>query len=262
MHICNSNISLIQNVNIMTQKEEILAYFAEDRSFLSGVRLFSKYGRNHAFAQLMNRKGESPENLAKIHFQLWKLTGLPEAKMNETLRVPTMPTDPAEQVKLIPEEVVKTIKLREVFPFLATKDCPRELKILVNDMLTTYETYKKAHQALMNADVEEEIAKLSEEVVENYLENRQIWDELQHYKEKGEVLGQHPIFSEMVRQDELAAKGTGELIKLEKSLENNINRTKAQLAKEDKPHLNQERTERLEAMQKDRVIVRRLLNLS
>jgi hypothetical protein len=247
---------------IMNKTQEIKQYFTEDRSFAKGLQLFNKYGRNMAFLQLLNRKGENEKTLAQLHYQLAKLGGISEREMKAILASPVMPTNPVEKVKLIPEEVVKSIKLRDEFPFLSNKDCPRELKILVNDMLTTYETYKMAHEELLDAAVEDEIKKLSADVVENFLENRQIWDELNHYKEKGEVLGEHPIFAQMERQDELAKMTQEDLILLERNLVNKINRTKAQIKKGDKPHLNQERSERIKEFEFDLPIVRRLLNIN
>ena len=99
------------------------------------------------------------------------------------------------------------------------------------------------------------------EVVENYLENRLIWAELVEYRDRGKVLGQHPIFAEMNRQDELEKLEMPELIKLEKNLLNKINRTKAQIAKGDKPHLNKERQDRVDEFEIDYRCVKRLLKL-
>jgi hypothetical protein len=40
--------------------------------------------------------------------------------------------------------------------------------------------------------------------VENYLENRKIWAELEHYKKTGAILGEHEIFERRRKEKELA----------------------------------------------------------
>lgn len=132
-------------------------------------------------------------------------------------------------VSVVPDNVKRSIKLREEFPFLGKKDCPEVLKILVNDMLTAYDDYIKGHQKLVEGASQNDIEALSESVTENYLENRQIWDELNHYKEEGELLGNHYIFVWLDRRAEIVAMQNPELVKLRDQLNNKIPRTKKQI---------------------------------
>ncbi|MEL6919183.1 MAG: hypothetical protein AAFO99_15815 [Bacteroidota bacterium] len=46
-----------------------------------------------------------------------------------------------KQVSDLPKKVKASIRLREQFPFLREKDCPDSLKLLVSDMITSYEDF-------------------------------------------------------------------------------------------------------------------------
>lgn len=172
-----------------------------------------------------------------------------------------------EQYKLkkldqaVPDKIRHTMKLREEFPFLKEKDCPGELKELVADMLTAYDNYTQAHAKLFENISQKEVEELSKDVVENYLENRQIWAELNHYKEHGEVLGEHPLFDWIKRRDEIRAMKEGDLVKLRDSLRNNLPRTK-KLIKDEPDHKDTEkRHERVEQFEKELDLVNQLLKI-
>ncbi len=161
----------------------------------------------------------------------------------------------------LPEYVRKSIKLRDEFPFLREKDCPEPLKILVADMISAYENYMLAHERLFAAVTPEEFAEATADVVENYLENREIWDELEYYKQKKELLGKHPVFEQMVRFKEIAKMKGNELAKLQKSLENNISRNKKKIEEQPEHPETHNRTEKVEAYQRELTEVKRLLGL-
>lgn len=151
----------------------------------------------------------------------------------------------------IPENVQKTIKLREEFPFLKEKDCPEELKVLVADMLTAYDNYVEAHEQLFDTISEKEIDRLTQQVVENYIENQAIWKELNYYKEKKELLGKHPIFEWMKRKEKIEALSNADKLKLRDNLKNNIFRTK-QKVEENPEHKNTaERKKRISRAEKE-----------
>jgi hypothetical protein len=95
----------------------------------------------------------------------------------------------------LPTEVKQGIRLRDEFPFLKDSDCPALLKILVADKLTAFGNYRDAHANLFKEGITpEEFENSARLLVENYLENRLIYDELVHYKETKQILGKHPIF--------------------------------------------------------------------
>jgi hypothetical protein len=222
-------------------KTDILTYLQTDRSFDAGVQLYMQHGRSLSFKTTLNRQGFTQYNHALLLEELRKLADiLPEqfkaiqqkpivAKTTE----PTEPVTPEEKqvfIAEIPEQIRKSIRLRDDFPFLAQPNCPDEFKILVHDMLTAYANYVDAHKRLFDAASGEELQGIATAVVEGYLENRQIWDELNHYKLTGKVLGKHPIFKTTDRILEIRNMTTAELVKLQKSLMNNIARTRKTVA--------------------------------
>lgn len=113
-----------------------------------------------------------------------------------------------------PEPVRKMIRFREKYPFLNAPDCPDVLKILVADMFTAYGNYKAAHarlQVLGDADAATAAADC-ETVVTEYLKNREIWDELEYYRENGAILGKATKFREMEAAEDLSKISDVDLI--------------------------------------------------
>lgn len=98
-----------------------------------------------------------------------------------------------------PEPVRRMIRFREKYTFLNNPDCPDILKVLVNDMFAAYDTYKTAfaHLQALPDETISEAATEAERVVNAYLANREIWDELEHYRTTGEILGKAAKFREL-----------------------------------------------------------------
>lgn len=259
--------------------KEIISFFKTDRSFDAGVRLYGKYGLSKSFKITLNRQGYSKYNEGILHEELRKVAGLTDQQLKSILAVPVRKVvakkaktaeapkkkqtpPPVEKISDIPAQIKKTIRLREEFPFLKTPECPNELKILVADMLTAYETYKTDHEKLFEAATQEEIQELSKSVVENYIENKLIWKELNHFKEHGKVLGEHPVFSWMKRLEQIRSMNNSELIKLREQLKNKIHRTR-KLIKDNPEHAETgKRTERQQSFEKELKEVERLLGLN
>jgi hypothetical protein len=259
--------------------KSILDYFKTDRSWDGGVKLFFKYSRNKAFQRKIQIQGETQRNLEMLHYQLWKLTGLPERQLRATLNEPVSkvpepdtkaaPLDTNETNDTLQEKKPATMtvqeatrmKLRDEFPFLGETSCPDSLKVLVSDMLTAHDKYVQAHQDLYEISDEKQAFEAADAVIDNYLDNRAIWDELVHYKKTGKILGNHPYFEELNRRKELQAMSVPELIKLEKQLSNNIWRNKNKLEKDPKPHLEKSRKANIAEYEADLKFVKGLLNL-
>lgn len=110
-------------------------------------------------------------------------------------------------------------KLRDDFPFLNDANCPDELKVLVADKVTAYKAYVKGQSDLVkhtNGDLaleEDEAKNLAAKVVENFEKNREIYEELNYYKEHGKILGKHPIFATLTLEREVAEMSTEECFK-------------------------------------------------
>ena len=261
--------------------QKIINWLKYDRSFKTGSAIYMAAGSNLILKTTFNRQGESTFNSAMLLKELILLSGLHQDEVNfilaspvssyqkASLPEPTPVTIPTEVVPDLPEEtpiltsiplnVLKSIRLRDEFPFLNNKDCPSQLKILVNDMLSAYDRYKAAHEALFTAESEAALLEYAKETVENYLENRMIWDELNHFKEHHEVLGSHPIFAEQEVLTELSSMNAQQLSKEKTNLGKAIGRLRLQLEKADKPELNFARTELIASKERLLVAVNKLL---
>jgi hypothetical protein len=93
-------------------------------------------------------------------------------------------------------------------------------------MISAYNRYLEGHKDLFRATNEKELFAATHQVVENYLDNRAIWLELEYYKKNKVVLGKHPAFYRTERIAEIKQMTTAELVKLRDSLTNNMARTK------------------------------------
>lgn len=134
-----------------------------------------------------------------------------------------------KQVAEIPTEVKPAIKLRVQFPFLNEADCPDVLKILVADLITAYDTYADAHKELFAQLTQEQLSNIAATVVENYINNKLVFAELEHYKAKNELLGEHPIFERLEWESKMKQLNANELSKQLNNLTNNLNRNKSKL---------------------------------
>lgn len=257
-------------------KEKILNYLKSDRSFDTGLTLYMQHGQSESFKRILNRQGFNEYNHKLLLEELRKSAGIPEDQFRYIVSQPVISNDPEQTgepsgpptpeevtafIGQLPEYVKKSIRLRDEFPFLKDPDCPDPLKILVADMISAYDNYHEAHERLFTALTPEDFARASADVVENYLENRTIWDELNHYKEKKELLGKHPIFERLVRLAEISKMTGTELVKLQKSLENNIARNKKKIAEEPDHPETHNRIQRVEEYSIDLDDVKRILSL-
>jgi len=237
-------------------KDIIVKYLETDRTYESGVKLFMQIpNASMGFKQTLNRQPCTPYLHQMLLEQLSELAGIHRDEFNDIISRPVTlvakmevvpdppagddegegnqevtPEEKAAFITEIPEHVRKSIRLRDEYPFLASPDCPTELKILVHDMLTAYVNYVDGHKRLFEATTGEELQEIAAGVVENYIENHEIWDELNHYKTAGELLGKHAIFAQSARIAEIKAMTTADQVKLQKNLMNNLARTKKNIA--------------------------------
>jgi len=128
-----------------------------------------------------------------------------------------------------PVAAVGGLKIREEFPFLAEKECPDEFKILVADMFTAWGNFKDAHKELVADKTDAELFVLAKEAIENFQLNKEIWDELNYYKENKEVLGNHPIFKEKVLKAAVAKMTPVALMKRKTNLKSYVSKEKKKL---------------------------------
>ena len=229
-------------------KKEIVRYLQGPRDYREGVSLYQKYGINLRLKKQFAVE-ETAATKAILIEELRKLAGMTESEFKKLPRLALMsesvPKAEAENQQVPnnenPEKVTgpipatetqkKIIRFREQFPFLNQPDCPDSLKILVADMFTSFGNYKNALDKLYTlGDKEsEEAAGLCETVVEEYLKNREIWEELEYYKEHGRILGKAAKFRELEKADELAKLSDVELVNKRRSAEVNISKRKKAL---------------------------------
>ncbi|WP_321517449.1 hypothetical protein [uncultured Bacteroides sp.] len=132
----------------------------------------------------------------------------------------------------VPEAVKKTIRFREDFPFLNAPDCPDKLKVLVADMFRAYDVFREAHEQLVNMPDNTsfgEAFKEAQTAVESYLDNREMWEELEYYKENGEILGKAGCLKSLVEQKEISGLSDLDLSKQISNARSNISKAKASL---------------------------------
>ena len=134
-----------------------------------------------------------------------------------------------------------------------------ELEALASRKFTKYRAYVRLHRQLRDCTTLEQSAKVAGELVDNYIDNRQIWQELTWYQQHGSILGKHPSFAEFRRRKQLNDMPVKALVKRQQQVEMNIWRVKSELAKGDKPHLDATRRERLAGYEKERADIVRLL---
>lgn len=221
-------------------KEVIQNWIDKGCDYHSGIALLKKYGSS---LQVRLIESNRAQNKYLLIYILCQLAGIDAPKVERK------PKQPVENLK----------KFREEFPFLNTPQCPIELKALVTDKFTSFYAYRDLHRELRGCDTLDECAKVSKSLLENYIENRAIYAELEYFKLHKKVLGMHPIFKHYRRMKDLRTMSIKDLVKKQINLQHNIWRIESELKKGDKPELDAERNFRLELKKNELNEVNRLL---
>lgn len=121
-----------------------------------------------------------------------------------------------------------------MFPFLKRDDCPVKFKILVSDKMISYNTVLKNRQLIIEDAKspfldDSERLELAKSTVENFENDQLLFDELIHYHETGEVLGNHPMFKKERFEQQVKAMSGVEAFKAYKNLAPRISREKKKL---------------------------------
>ena len=148
-----------------------------------------------------------------------KLTELTEAQQQAVEKL-------APAYAQVPETIKKVLRIREKYPFLRSQDCPEEFKIMVADMFTAYDNYREAYTLLSDKNTKDENLQLAEAVVENYLANRAMWEELDYYLANGEILGNLPIFELLKLRKEISELSDMDLMKKLNTTKPNLTKSK------------------------------------
>ena len=135
-----------------------------------------------------------------------------------------------------------------------------ELEALASRKFKHYRAYVRLHQELSDCTDLEQCSIKCKELIDNFLDNRLIWEELNYYQLHGSLLGKHPAFAEFRRRNDLRNLSTKELVRRQEQVENNIWRVKNEMAKGNKPHLDVVRKERLAGYEKELADINKLLD--
>lgn len=205
--------------------EDVHQWLRAGAEINAGLRLFDQISTNRHFARMVaaNPSKYRPMLIAK----LCTLTGIDPSIANKEQQTPLRP------------------KFREQYPFLRETGCPPELKILAADKLTAWENYTQAHAALFDCTSPEECYTTARKVLDNYLENRQIFEELDYYLRHRTPLGVHPIFERLRKIRAFRKLSIPELFKAQKRLQYRVWWLRKVIEKNDKPHLRENREELL-----------------
>ena len=168
---------------------------------------------------LMQLAGSLGITVDEVFSNETKLTELTEAQQQAVEKL-------APAYAQVPETIKKVIRIREKYPFLRSQDCPEEFKIMVADMFTAYDNYREAYTLLSDKNTKDENLQLAEAVVENYLANRAMWEELDYYLANGEILGNLPIFELLKLRKEISDLSDMDLIKKLNTTKPNITKSK------------------------------------
>lgn len=213
--------------------KRITDYLSGIRDYAEGVALYQQHGQNLRLKRLFAT--DDTQTTREILFdELRKLAGLTEGEFARLPRhaasgnggraqepVPDAvaaheeDADGGSHYAEAPETVKKMIRFREKYSFLNSPDCPDVLKVLVADMFTSYDNYKSAHARLQVLADDDAVAAVAdcEKVVAEYLNNREIWDELDYYRENGAILGKAAKFRELEAQENYSELSEMELMK-------------------------------------------------
>lgn len=231
-------------------RKEIVEYLTGPRDYSAGVALYNKYGANlmlkRAFAL-----DQTVANVEILHNELAKLAGLSSADLARLPKrakcascSPISADDAIEEMFSEPKEAVssykpasettkKMIRFRDKYTFLSEPDCPDVLKVLVADMFTAYGNYRSAFARLqvLGDEESEKAAAECEAIVEQYLANREIWEELEYYQEHHVVLGKAAKFREMEVKEDISQISDVDLVGKLRSAQVNLSKQKKALAK-------------------------------
>lgn len=162
---------------------------------------------------------------------------------------------------LAPQAVVAASarSFRDEWPFLGEPDCPMELKALAADKITAYREFARLHERLFSCETPEQCLETAKNAVENWYRNRNIASEFEYYREHHAILGKHPIFAESRRREELQGMDPLELARREAALKRSIARMSSRVRKGDRPDLDGDRTDLIDARRRELAEVQRMI---
>ena len=231
-------------------------WLAGPRDMTEGAALYRRFGTNRMLKRQF-AADRTPMAREMLVNEIRKLAGLSELEMQGMRRraavssgAPVRSTPASETPREVPESERQKIRFRERFPFLGSDDCPDVLKVLVADLFTAYGRFREAFESLQKGDLQRVMASECETAVENYVENRMIFDELEYYRDNKTLLGRHPKVRAVLRPDDdepdYMAMDVADLVKKLNSAQANVSKASAAVRKADTDERRAAAEERLE----------------
>ena len=272
----------------MTQREEILQWLNSPRSYDQGIDIYQRYGFNLMLKQMFRRSGRTKLTEMTLIEELRKLANLTENELKaikpstaQSVALSQQPSTASHTRHTVPDTTKQAIRFRERFPFLNEPSCPDVLKVAVADMFTAYGRYKEAHAQLQTIDdavpdatiTSEDVpsvavsqqpssqpatkpsaAQLSQDVVENYLLDRELWAELEYYRDHGTLLGKAKVVREYIERNDIVSMDDMTLLKQLQSAKTQLSKAKAMARKNEATDT---ATQQKAAAQTERWIIRK-----
>ena len=230
-------------------------WLAGPRDMTEGAALYRRFGTNRMLKRQFS-SDRTPMAREMLVNEIRKLAGLSELEMQSIRRraavssgVPVQSAPASEPAREVPESEKQKIRFRERFPFLGSDGCPEVLKVLVADMFTAYGRFREAFESLQKGDLQRVMAPECEAAVDNYIENRMIFDELTYYRDHGKLLGTHPKVRAVLSPDDepdYMTMDVGELVRKLNSAQVNVSKASSSVRKADTDEKRAAAEERLE----------------
>lgn len=239
--------------------------------FNQAFDLYRKTPFASAFVIRQCNFGYTPKLLETLLYDLKKGFGISDIEIHSKKQVELQKVmEKGIQLSQDLEKITQAKKIREEFSFLSNKNCPDEFKILVSDKITAYKDFCKSHKELVekyfkgeistetNIEEAEELQQLILDSVENFELNRRIYEELEHYRDTGKILGNHPLLRHSLQQQQLEELSPIELVKRLDKNTYNIGRAKREIAKLKEEEAIEKRKERIKNWEKENKIIEEL----
>ena len=230
------------------------------------LQLFQNTSQNPNLVRSYNSRTYSDSNLEMLLYDLKKANAISDADIrNHILKVEDeAPQQTSNEIKFAEgvtiEDVNTTMSafdkvIREMsdeqkegftmadrYAFLKDDDCPPLLKALATDAVNSFHSYRDGHEELFSkvanltdpAMDDKEIYNIARNVLKDFRENREIHAELEHYAEKKEILGEHPIFADLKKERQQNELTPAELARKIKNIGPAISKLKGQLLTADR----------------------------
>lgn len=227
-------------------KEKIITYLKGPRVYAEGMTLYEQYGANLRLKATFRRLGDTELTRTTLLDELRQLAGLSEQQFRNLPRLADAAEQPAAAGKAeeraseaegntpASDELKEMVNFRDRFPFLRRPHCPDVLKVIVSDLFAAYDRYRAAHAALAelpdDAD-RKQAEQLAAEAVENYLQDRALLEELEHYRNHGTLLGKHPTVAAALQTASLKDLSDLDVEKIRKNAASNASKWRKKLEK-------------------------------